>query len=116
MAARDSFYGTWGPRLLSVLRIVAALLLMQHGTQKLFGATVAPPPPQPQQVIQQTGQQPAQQQLAAQQPRRTPPLRLIAGVLEFFGGLLFLFGLFTRPVAFILSGLLGVAYFMSHAP
>jgi putative oxidoreductase len=116
MAARDSFYGTWGPRLLSVLRIVAALLLMQHGTQKLFGVPAAPPPPQPQQVTQQAGQQPAQQQQAAQQPRRTSPLRLIAGVLEFFGGLLFLFGLFTRPVAFILSGLLAVAYFMSHAP
>ena len=44
------------------------------------------------------------------------PLILIAGILEFFGGLLFLFGLFTRPVAFILSGTMAVAYFMGHAP
>jgi putative oxidoreductase len=40
----------------------------------------------------------------------------LAGVLEFFGGLLLLIGLFTRPVAFILSGLMAVAYFMAHAP
>jgi putative oxidoreductase len=40
----------------------------------------------------------------------------VGGVLEFFGGLLFLIGLFTRPVAFILSGLMAVAYFMAHAP
>jgi putative oxidoreductase len=40
----------------------------------------------------------------------------VAGVLEFFGGLLILLGLFTRPTAFILSGLLAVAYFMAHAP
>ena len=41
---------------------------------------------------------------------------LVAGILEFGGGLLFLLGLFTRPVAFILSGLMAVAYFMAHAP
>jgi putative oxidoreductase len=40
----------------------------------------------------------------------------VAGVLEFFGGLLILVGLFTRPVAFILSGQMAVAYFMAHAP
>jgi putative oxidoreductase len=116
MANAESFFTTWSPRLLSVLRIVAAFLLMQHGAQKLFGVPAAPPPPQQQQAAQQTGQQPAQQQQAAQQPRRTPPLMLVAGVLEFFGGLLFLVGLFTRPVAFLLSGELAVAYFMAHAP
>ena len=41
---------------------------------------------------------------------------VVAGVLEFFGGLLLLIGLFTRPVAFILSGQMAVAYFMVHAP
>jgi putative oxidoreductase len=120
MANSISFYSKWSPRLLSVLRIVAALLLMQHGAQKLFGVPAAPPPPPQQQVVQQTGQQQAQQQpqqqQAEQQPRRTPPLMLVAGVLEFFGGLLCLVGLFTRPVAFILSGMLAVAYFMVHAP
>ena len=116
MGNTESFFVKWSPRLLSVLRVVAAFLLMQHGAQKLFGVPAAPPPPQQQQVVQQTGQQNTGQQQAAQQPRRTPPLMLVAGVLEFFGGLLLLVGLFTRPVAFILSGLLAVAYFMSHAP
>ena len=112
MSDQNSFYSQWTPRLLSVLRIVAALLLMQHGAQKLFGVPAAPPPPPQQQVVQQN----APQQQAAQQPPRTPPLMLVAGTLELFGGLLLLFGLFTRPVAFILSGLLAVAYFMAHAP
>lgn len=95
MADHESFYAAWGPRLLSVLRIVAALLLMQHGAQKLFGFPAGP------------------------QAQPTPPLLSLmglAGVLEFFGGLLLLVGLFTRPVAFVLSGLLAVAYFMAHAP
>jgi putative oxidoreductase len=113
MPDQNSFYSQWTPRLLSVLRIVAALLLMQHGAQKLFGVPAAPPPPPQQQVVQQDAQR---QQQAPQQPSRTPPLIWVAGALEFFGGLLLLFGLFTRPVAFILSGLLAVAYFMAHAP
>jgi putative oxidoreductase len=93
MANLASFYAQWAPRLLSVLRIVIGLLYTQHGAQKLFGY-----PPSP-----QTG---------------APLLLLIgvAGVLEFFGGLLILLGLFTRPVAFILSGQMAVAYFMVHAP
>jgi putative oxidoreductase len=91
--ANGSFFATWTPRLLSVLRIVAALLIMQHGAQKLFGY-------------------PGSRQ-------GTPPLMSmmgLVGILEFFGGLLLLLGLFTRPVAFILSGLMAVAYFMVHAP
>lgn len=95
MAEYNSFFVTWAPRLLSVLRIIAAFLLMQHGAQKLFGVPAGP------------------------QPRPTPPLLSMmgfVGVLEFFGGLLLLLGLFTRPVAFILSGLLAVAYFKAHAP
>lgn len=80
------------PVLLSVLRIVAAFLFMQHGAQKLF-------------------EFPAWQ---------GPPVKLmslggVAGVLEFFGGLLLLVGLFTRPVAFVLSGLMAFAYFLGHA-
>jgi putative oxidoreductase len=115
MSDRNSFYAQWTPRLLSVLRIVAALLLMQHGAQKLFGVPAAPPPPPQQQAAQQQDAQ-RQQQAAPQQPSRTPPLMLVAGALELFGGLLLLLGLFTRPVAFILSGMLAVAYFMAHAP
>jgi putative oxidoreductase len=90
-----SFLSKWEPRALSVLRIVSAFLFMAHGTQKLFGF---PPGPKP-------------------GPR--PPLAStmgLGGLLEFAGGLLLLFGLFTRPVAFVLSGLMAVAYFGWHAP
>lgn len=94
MADLNSLTSTWTPRLLSVLRIVAAFLFMQHGGQKLFGF-----PP--------SGQSGS---------GSLPPLMLVAGVLEFFGGLMLLLGIFTRPVAFILSGQMAAAYFMSHAP
>jgi len=93
MTGLNAFYATWSPRLLSVLRIVSALLFMQHGSQKLFGF---PPSPQLSGPL--------------------PPLLLTAGVMEFFGGVLLLLGLFTRPVAFLLSGEMAVAYFSSHAP
>jgi putative oxidoreductase len=101
MAKLDSFQTKWAPRLLSVLRIVAAFLLMQHGLQKVFGVLVPPPPS------------------GAPQSHGTFTffsLIGVAGILEFFGGLFVLLGLFTRTAAFILSGLLAVAYFMSHAP
>ena len=94
MADLNSFYASWTPRLLSVLRIVTAFLFIAHGAQKLFGFLAPPGAPSP------------------------PIFSLIGigGILEFFGGLLLLVGLFTRPVAFILSGLMAVAYFMAHAP
>jgi putative oxidoreductase len=83
----------WAPRALAVLRIVAALIFMEHGTQKLFGF---PPSDRPQpELFSLSG---------------------LAGVLEFFGGILLVLGLFTRPVAFILSGEMAVAYWMAHAP
>ena len=94
MANLNSFYAKWTPRLLSVLRVVVGFLFLWHGTQKLFGF---PPPAQP-------------------MSGSLPPMMLAAGGLEFFGGLLILLGLFTRPVAFILSGMMAVAYFMAHAP
>jgi putative oxidoreductase len=84
----------WAPRLLSVLRIVAAFVFITHGTQKLFGFPVL-------------------------EPKRTVELFSLfgfAGVLETVGGLLLLLGLFTRPVAFLLSGEMAVAYFMAHFP
>lgn len=83
----------WAPRLLSILRIVAAFLFMQHGSQKLFSFPAAP----------QT--EPALFSLMG-----------VAGMLEFFGGALLLLGLFTRPVAFLLAGEMAFAYFMVHAP
>jgi putative oxidoreductase len=83
----------WAPRMLSILRIVAALIFMVHGMMKLFGF---PPGDRP-------------------QPELFSLLGL-AGVLEFFGGILLVLGLFTRPVAFILSGEMAFAYWMAHAP
>lgn len=80
----------WAPRVLSVLRIMSALLFIQHGTVKLlnfpvpYGGTLA-------------------------------PLSLTAGILELVGGVLLAVGVFTRPVAFILSGQMAVAYFIAHA-
>ena len=84
----------WAPRLLSVLRIVAASGFVTHGTQKLFGFPVLEPKPTVE-LFSMFG---------------------FAGVLETVGGLLLLLGLFTRPVAFLLSGEMAVAYFMTHFP
>ena len=113
MPINGSFFAGWSPRLLSVLRIIAAFMPIQHGAQKLFGYPAPPSPPPQQQAAQQGAQQQPQQQ---QRQSGLPPLMMVAAVLEFFGGLLFLLGLFTRPVAFLLSGELAVAYFMAHAP
>jgi putative oxidoreductase len=102
MANLDSFYTTWTPRLLSVLRIISGFLLMAHGLQKVLGMLRPTPPagaPTP-------------------PPFSFEPFSLmgLGGMLELVGGLLLLVGLFTRPVAFILSGLMAVAYFGWHAP
>ena len=81
------------PQALGVLRIMTALLLIEHGTQKFFNF---PPAEQPFGDLMN--------------------LIGLAGVLEIVGGLLILVGLFTRPVAFVLCGFTAVAYFMAHAP
>jgi putative oxidoreductase len=86
----------WAPYLLSALRVVAAFLFVQVGTAKLFALPAA--------IMPGGGTAPI------------GSLPFIAGVLETFGGLLLLLGLFTRPVAFLLSGEMAVAYFHSHAP
>jgi putative oxidoreductase len=84
----------WAPYALAALRIVAGLLFMEHGTQKLFGFPAGEHDPVGFQMT----------------------LMTLAGVLETFGGLLILLGLFTRPAAFIVSGMMAVAYWMAHAP
>ena len=84
----------WGPRVLSVLRIVACFVFVEHGTQKLFGLPHAKFP----------------------MPAHLPPLFLAGGIIETFGGFLLLLGLLARPVAFILCGEMAVVYFMMHAP
>ena len=86
------FLNRWSPYLLSLLRIVAAFVYVEHGTQKLFGFPAAFPMP------------------------HLPPLFLAGGIIETFGGALLLIGLFTAPVALILSGEMAVAYFLMHAP
>ena len=101
MANQNSFHSRWAPRVLSILRIVAGFLLLQHGLQKVFGVLLPPGP--------------------AGEPQAHGTFTLlsragISGILEFGGGVLLILGLFTRPVAFILSGLLAVAYFWVHAP
>lgn len=83
------------PQFKALLRIVAAFLFMQYGTMKLFGFPIGMPPGIQVHAFSQIW---------------------FAGVLEFVGGGLLLIGLFTRPVAFLLSGEMAVAYFQGHAP
>lgn len=83
----------WHALTLAALRVASGLLLLQHGTAKLFGFPGG--------------------------DRATIDLNTLSGwsgPIEFVGGLLLIFGLFTRPAAFILSGFMAVAYFMVHAP
>ena len=84
----------WAPRILSVLRIVLGLILLQYGLAKLFGWP------------------------AVEMFENLTWLSLfgIAGMFEFVGGTLLILGLFTRPVAFILSGEMAAAYFIEHFP
>ena len=84
----------WSPRVLSILRIVAALLFMEHGLMKLFHF----PAPQP------------------GAPDPLPALLMAAAWIEVVGGGLLALGLFTRAVAFVCSGEMAVGYFMAHAP
>jgi putative oxidoreductase len=83
----------WTPRALSLLRIIAGLMILQHGMAKLIGFPAVPA-------------------FANLQPLS---LLGVAGIIELIGGVLLVVGLFTRPAAFILSGEMAVAYFMSHA-
>lgn len=89
-------WGSWAPYVLSILRIVAALLFLQIGTAKLLAYPAA--------VMPGGGTAPL------------TSLPGVAGALEMAGGALLVVGLFTRPVAFLLSGEMAVAYFIGHAP
>ncbi len=85
-----AFLDKWAPYWLSVLRIVASLLFVEHGLEKLFGFPAAGP--------------------------ALSPLVAIQGVIEVFGGATLLVGFYARPVAFILCGDMAAAYFMAHFP
>lgn len=88
----EAFRAEWTPRLLSVLRIVAALCFLQHGLTKFLGFPGSAPASMPLFPV------------------------LLGGLIELFGGLLLLVGLFTRPAAFIMSGEMAIAYFYAHQP
>ena len=88
----DALLGKYTAQIYSILRIVTGLLFLAHGTSKLLGfpsASMSPP------LLSLGG---------------------LAGVLELVGGVLIVLGLFTRPVAFVLSGEMAFAYFIGHAP
>ena len=85
----------WAPRVLSIVRVVSALIFMAHGTQKLLNFPPNPPGRPAVELFSLYG---------------------LTGALEIVGGILLVFGLFTRPVAFVLSGEMAFAYWMAHAP
>jgi putative oxidoreductase len=91
--AIETTLNSWAPRMLSVLRIFAGLELLQHGTGKILGFPAVP-------MFANT---------------QITSLSGIGGLIELIGGVLFVIGLFTRPVAFILSGFTAAAYFIAHA-
>ncbi len=84
----------WPERMLAIFRIVAGVVFISAGTMIVFGYPPRPMP-MPFKLMSQTG---------------------IGGLLEMFGGLAIVLGVFTRPVAFILAGMMAVAYFQFHAP
>jgi putative oxidoreductase len=90
-----SLRNDWEPRVLSVVRIVTGLLYLQHGLNKLFNF-----PPTPTHVPYHV----------------FSVVPGVAGLIETFGSLLLILGLFTRPVAFIMSGEMAIAYFYAHLP
>ena len=82
----------WSPHALAALRIITALLVLQHGTMKFFAFPAPPPMPGP-----------------------MPSIIVVAGVIELVTATLIALGLFTRPAAFLASGTMAAAYFIGHA-
>jgi putative oxidoreductase len=88
----EEFCAKWQPQFLSVLRIMAGLLFLEHGTSKYLGFPHVEKVPE---ALSMSG---------------------VGGMLELVGGALIALGLFTRPVAFLLAGEMAIAYFYAHAP
>lgn len=93
MSSLSQTASAWAPRVLSILRIAAGLLVLQHGTTKILGFPAT--------------------EMSGISVATMPGM---AGVIELVGGILVVVGLFTRPAAFILSGMTAVAYWYVHAP
>ena len=93
----NNLLGRFKPHSLTFLRVLTGFMFLEHGAQKLFGLLGG---------------------FGGQEGATAPLFSLMgfAGILEFFGGLAILLGLFTQPVAFILSGEMAVGYFMAHFP
>jgi len=85
-------FRSWSPQILSILRFLAGTMFACYGAQKMFGVFGGLPPGVPATLI------------------------WTAGPLEFFGGIFIALGLFTRTTAFLLSGMMAIAYFTGHAP
>jgi putative oxidoreductase len=90
----DSIALAWAPRIQSLLRVVAGLEFLQHGTAKYLKVPIVPA------------------------TANFQPLSLsgLGGAIELIGGILLILGLFTRPAAFAMSGMMAVAYFLVHFP
>jgi putative oxidoreductase len=93
--ALDTPLNDWAPRVLSISRIVAGLIFLEHGTQKFLGFPAG---------------ERAGSGLALDNPGA------YAGLIEIVTGILITLGLFTRPAAFLASGTMAVAYWLAHAP
>jgi putative oxidoreductase len=111
MNALDS----WSPKILSLLRFVTGLVFLQHGTQKILHFPAAPPPP-PVAAAAAAAAKAAAAAAASHGPTLAATLGKSSGYFELIGGILIVLGLFTRPVAFILSGEMALAYFLAHNP
>jgi putative oxidoreductase len=83
---------SWASALLSLLRVMTALLFLEHGTAKILGFPALEPSPLPAFML------------------------IVTGLIELIGGALILVGFLTRPTAFVLSGYMAVAYFIAYPP
>lgn len=89
----NAFLNSTSPYVLSLLRFITGFLMMWHGTQKFFDYPPSGRPPSPEGLS---------------------PFMMLGATLEFVGGIMIMIGLLTRPVAFLLSGTMAVAYWMAH--
>src|SRR3977135_2560141 len=108
----ERFLGKYSAYLYALLRIIAGLLFLMHGSQKLLDWPPRPAPP----PAAAEAQKSSDANQAANKPQPPPAWVMpTAGVIELVGGLMIMLGLLTSYAAFIASGQMAVAYFMNHA-